>query len=140
MLYDDINQPRRDEDTPDRGNDARGHRPVPDREVPLKRRATPRAVHAWLDGDLPEAAVRRGDMVRDVEFWHRLNEEAETRRHMRTPAHVFDQIMEALPQTTPTVITPWWRRPFAMTPMTAAAIGAGVLAVGAAVVWIVFAR
>jgi hypothetical protein len=136
MLYDDMNQPRRDDAASDRGSDSREQRPVSDREVPLTRRATPHAIHAWLDGDLPEAAVRRGDMVRDVEFWHRLNEESEARRHLRTPVHVYERIMEALPQTTPTVITPWWRRPVAVTPATALAAGAGILAVGAAIaVW-----
>ena len=33
-------------------------RPVADREVPLSRRTTPAQVHAWLDGELPESAVR----------------------------------------------------------------------------------
>lgn len=133
MLYDDMNESRPENGTPEREPRTPEVRPAADREVPLKRRATPRAVHAWLDGDLPEAAVRRADMVRDVEFWNKINQDADARRHMRTPAHVFDRIMDSLPQTAPTLITPWWRRPFALTPMQAAAVGAGVLAAGAAV-------
>jgi hypothetical protein len=142
MLYDEINQdPRRDESTSGQGNDPRAQRPIADREVPLAKRSTPAAVHAWLDGDLPEAAVRRGDMAHDVEFWQHINREMDNRRHMRTPAHVFDQIMEALPQTAPTVITPWWRRAFVTTPAAAAALGAGVLAIGAAIAaWLMHAR
>src|SRR5918911_3864169 len=132
MPHDDLNQPRREETAPDRGRQPRTPQPMADREVPIRRRRTPAAIHAWLDGDLPEAAVRRGDMAKDVEFWDHINEEADERRRMRTPAHVYQQIMDALPQTTPTVITPWWRRPFAVTPVIAAAIGLGILAVGAA--------
>ena len=130
--HDDMNQPRREETGTERGRRPRGEQ-LPDREVPIGHRRTPAAVQAWLDGDLPEAAVRRGDMTKDVEFWERVNEEADRRRRMRTPAHVYQQIMDALPQTTPTVITPWWRRPFALTPAAAVATGLGILAVGAAV-------
>ena len=131
--HDDMNQPRREEAGTERARQQRDPNPIVDREVPIRRRRTPAAVHAWLDGDLPEAAVRRGDMAKDVEIWERVNEEADRRRRMRTPAHVYQQIMDALPQTTPTVITPWWRRPFALTPAAAAAVGIGILAVGAAV-------
>ncbi len=106
-------------------------RPLTDREVPLGHqvgRVLSPAVHAWLDGELPEAAVRKGDTARDVEFWKRLNEEAESRRHMRTPAHVQARIMGSLPQSVPQLITPWWRREFVITP-TAVVTTAGVLVV-----------
>ena len=60
-------------------------RPLTDREVPLVQPDTGRqlspAVHAWLDGELPEAAVRHGDTQRDVEFWKRMAQVTETRRH-----------------------------------------------------------
>jgi hypothetical protein len=75
-----------------------------DREVPLDQggeRVFAATVHAWLDGELPEAAVRKGETARDVEFWNRLTDESERRRHLRTPAHVEAQIMAALPQTAP---------------------------------------
>ncbi len=106
-------------------------RPLTDREVPLGDqvgRVLSPAVHAWLDGELPEAAVRKGDTARDVEFWRRLNEAAESRRHMRTPAHVQARIMDALPQSVPQLITPWWRREFVITP-AALVTTAGVLVV-----------
>ncbi len=105
-------------------------RPLADREVPLKRRHTPASVHAWLDGDLPEAAVRRGETTRDVDFWKQIGTEVDKRRHMRTPVHVYEDIMNALPQTTPRVITPWWRRPFELTPTNALIFGAAILAAG----------
>lgn len=105
-------------------------RPLADREVPLRRRHTPASVHAWLDGDLPEAAVRSGETARDVDFWKQIGREVDQRRHMRTPVHVYDEIMNALPQTTPQVITPWWRRPLELTPMNALILGAAILAAG----------
>jgi hypothetical protein len=101
-------------------------RPLTDREVPLPQPDTARvlspAVHAWLDGELPEAAVKRGDTERDVEFWKRMAQVVETRRHVTTPTHVQQRIMDALPHTVPQLITPWYRREFVITP--AAALGA----------------
>lgn len=110
-------------------------RPLTDREVPLGQqvgRVLSPAVHAWLDGELPEAAVRKGDTARDVEFWKRLNEEAESRRHMRTPAHVQAQIMSAIPQSVPQVITPWWRREFVITPAALVTTAATIIVLSAA--------
>ena len=105
-------------------------RPLADREVPLPQpemgRVLSPAIHAWLDGELPEAAVRHGDLQRDVEFWNRVAAATQSRRHLRTPTHVQQRIMDALPHNPPQLITPWWRREFVLTP--AAAIGsAGAL-------------
>jgi len=115
---------RRSERAAERDSDM--ERPLTDREVPLAQPDTGRllspAVHAWLDGELPEAAVRRGETQRDVEFWKRMAQVTETRRHLSTPAHVQQRIMDALPHTVPQLITPWWRREFVITP--AAALGA----------------
>jgi len=101
-------------------------RPLTDREVPLPQVDTGRilspAVHASLDGELPEAAVRGAGSERDVEFWKLMAQATETRRHLRTPTHVQQRIMDALPHNVPQLITPWWRREFVLTP--AAAIGA----------------
>jgi hypothetical protein len=101
-------------------------RTLSDREVPLPRPETARvlspAIHAWLDGELPEAAVRGGDTQQDVEFWKRMAQVTETRRHLTTPAHVQQRIMDALPHNVPQLITPWYRREFVITP--AAALGA----------------
>jgi hypothetical protein len=108
-------------------------RPAPDREVPLAGRRTPSTVHAWLDGELPEAAARAGGSAQDVDFWNRIEREVQTRRQVRTPMYVQKQIMDALPQTTPQVITSWWRRPLEITPMTAMAMTAALLTVGALV-------
>jgi hypothetical protein len=107
-------------------------RPIADREVPLAGRATPAAVHAWLDGELPESAVRHGDAAHDVEFWLRIERDVEVRREMKTPVHVYQQIMDSLPLTVPQA-TPWWRRRFTVSPVVALAAAAGAVAVGMAV-------
>lgn len=119
-------------------NSERAHRapetrPLADREVPLSRRTTPPAVHAWLDGELPESAVRRGDYARDVEFWSRINEAAEARREVRTPVHVQAAIMAALPQSAPQVISPWYRREFVVSPLAALGAAVGLVALAAMV-------
>ena len=108
-------------------------RPLSDREVPLGPPSTTiaEAVHAWLDGTMPERDARRGDS-REVEFWKRLDEDLAGRRHMRTPAHLSARIMEAIPQHAPQVITPWWRREFVVTPSSALVAAATLMAVAAA--------
>jgi hypothetical protein len=106
-------------------------RRVVDREVPISRpepeqRMLSTSVHAWLDGDLPEASVRNGEMLRDVAFWNRINLQVERRRHTRTPVELQQRIMDALPHGVPQLITPWWKREFVVTP-GAALTAAGVL-------------
>ena len=108
--------------------------PLSDREVPLGRRRTPAAVHAWLDGELPETEVRRGDTQRDVEFWNRIAEQSEARRQMRTPAHLQAQIMAALPQAAPAAdTTPWYGKTIELAPVVAILGGAALVAAGAAI-------
>ena len=118
-------------------NNQRDHevRPVVEREVPLGQQAErvlASTVHAWLDGELPEAAVRKGDTSRDVEFWHTVNDQMERARRLRTPEHVEAQIMAALPHHAPAVITPWWRREFVITPMTAVSVAAALITLSVA--------
>ena len=102
-----------------------------DREVPIGQSHISAAVHAWLDGELPESAVRGADK-RELEFWQRVNAETAVRREVRTPPHVQAQIMAALPSTAPTMISPWWRREFVVTPAAAVATAASLVALGAA--------
>ena len=107
-----------------------------EREIPLGQqsdRAIASSVHAWLDGELPEAAVRSGDTARDVEFWRGLTSQLDMARRVRTPEHVEAQIMAALPHHAPAIITPWWEREFVITPFAAVAATAGIIAVTAAV-------
>src|SRR5690348_9770173 len=117
-------------------------RPLVDREVPLDRHVTGRvlspAIHAWLDGELPEAAVRQGETQRDVDFWKALNEAAAERRHLRTPINLDQRIMAALPQTLPQVITPWYRREMVITPAAAVGAATALVAFAATVTAILF--
>jgi hypothetical protein len=119
-------------------------RPLADREVPLGQqeqdaRVLAPALHSWLDGELPEASVRKGETGRDVEFWKQINTEVDRRRRMRTPAYLEAQIMDALPQTAPALITKWWQREYVVTPMAAIGTGAALVAVAAAVTAVVMA-
>ena len=109
-------------------------RSVVEREMPGQQseRVLAATVHAWLDGELPEAAVRKGDTARDVEFWRTLNDQMDRARHMRTPEHVEANIMAALPHHAPQLITPWFEREFVITPFTAVAVAAGLVAATAA--------
>jgi len=130
----------RSENGRERVNRERESAPMSDREVPLDRRRTPVAVHAWLDGELAETEVRRGDTQRDVEFWTRIAEQSETRRQMRTPAHLQAQIMAALPQAAPAMAEPWYRRSMEVAPVWALVGGAALLAAGVAIGAAVVAR
>jgi hypothetical protein len=103
-----------------------------DREVPLGQSQISAAVHAWLDGELPESAVRGAESKRELEFWQRINAETAVRREVKTPPHVQAQIMAALPQTAPSALSPWWRREFVVTPSVAIATAASLVALGAA--------
>lgn len=79
-----------------------------DREVPLAPVSTD-VVNRWLDGEAAEPTNLRGDAARTVEFWKKLGEETERRRHMVTPAHLQERIMAALPPLA-TTVTPWYRK------------------------------
>ena len=81
--------------------------------------------------------MRRGEWSRDVDFWKRMNEDLERRRRMRTPAHVQARIMEAIPQHAPSLITPWWRREFVITPAVGFGAAAALVVAGAAVTAVV---
>jgi len=133
-MLDNLDPRERQTDVPAPGaREAPAARPLADREVPLGGQAVSATIHEWLDGEAPESAVRHAGTARDVEFWKRLEREVEVRRAMRTPVHVYQQIMESLPEAAPQV-TPWWKRQVTVTvsPLMAMAAAAGAIAVGAA--------
>jgi len=103
-----------------------------DREVPIELTRTPDLVHAWLDGEIPESSVRGEEAMRHVEFWKRVDSDLEVKRQMHAPADLTDRIMAALPETTPSLVSPWWNRPIEMNPLAVAAAAAGLLALGTA--------
>ncbi len=119
---------------PKRDRSGQSERPLADREVPLgpPRTSLADAVHAWLDGEVTESQARRGESGRDVDFWKRLDEDLAARRRLRTPAHLQAQIMNALPMHAPTLITPWWRREFVVTPTSAIVVATTLVVMAAA--------
>ena len=94
---------------------------------------TPDQVHAWLDGELPESAVRGAEATRHVEFWKRMDRDLEVRRQAHAPADLTERIMAVLPMTAPRTSAPWWNRSVAMNPIAVAATAAGLLALGTAI-------
>ena len=108
--------------------------PLTDREVPLAQGRNTAALHAWLDGELPESAVRTAESARDIDFWRKVTEETDRRRTMKTPAYLEAQIMAALPtqQMTADGVQTRPAREVTMTPATAAVAAASLLAIGAA--------
>jgi hypothetical protein len=104
--------------------------PLRDREVPLNPRRTPAVVQAWLDGEATMADAVRGDAAKDVEFWNRLNEQAEERRHMRTPVHVQQRIMESLPRSSPTAESGWFQRDSHLSVGNLVMLGAAMIGLG----------
>ena len=70
--------------------------------------------------------------MKDVEFWRSVNNQMDRTRRMRTPEYVEAQIMAALPHHAPSVITPWYRREFVVTPVAAVSIGAALVTVAIA--------
>lgn len=132
-MLDNLNAHNDGERNPERAHRAPESRPLTDREVPLGRRTTPPAVHAWLDGELPESSVQLGEYARDVEFWGRINRAAEARRELRTPPHVQAAIMEALPNAAPQAVAPWYRRELVVSPLVALGAAVGLVSLAAMV-------
>lgn len=132
-MLDDLNPQggRGESQAPKRARDER--QPLTDREVPLEQARNMAPIHAWLDGELPESAVRTAESARDVDFWRKVTEETARRRTVKTPAYLEAQIMAALPtDRTADGVQTWWAREVTMTPATAAVAAASLLAVGAA--------
>jgi hypothetical protein len=133
-MLDDLNPQggRGESQAPKRAREER--QPLTDREVPLEQARNMAPIHAWLDGELPESAVRTAESARDVDFWRKVTEETARRRTVKTPAYLEAQIMAALPTTDRTAdgVQTWWAREVTMTPATAAVAAASLLAVGAA--------
>lgn len=79
-------------------------RPMADREVPLPAMAAAdlaqAAVHAWLDGERPEAEAHAAAPAR-VRFWGDLAVQVERHRARTAPASLVDAIMNALPPVSP---------------------------------------
>ncbi len=104
---------------------------VYDREVPLT--GTSRSLlHDWLDGDIDAVRASESEGVSKVELWTRINAESEMLRRRVTPVHVQQRIMASLPAA-PGTATSWWKQQLTLSPVSALAIAAGLLAAGALV-------
>jgi hypothetical protein len=106
--------------------------PMADREMPIELTRTPELVHAWLDGEASQSALRGPEWSRHVEFWSRVDREIEGRRQIHAPEDLTARIMAALPDVNPRMVTPWWGRRISVNPVAIAIAAAGLLAVGAA--------
>ena len=134
MMHNDFNSDKGRENRGRRADQSENARPLADREVPLpSRKEATSVMHDWLDGEVPEAAVRAVGGEREVRFWNALGVELEVRRQVRAPMGLEQRVMAALPQNTPSVITPWYVRPIEVTPAVAAGFGATLLALGLAI-------
>jgi hypothetical protein len=105
-----------------------------DREVPITGAASmsisdvPDEIHQWLDGDISERVARRVDN-RNADLWARISEETGRRRRMQTPSQFSERVMAVLPSKAPSRLE-MLARPFKITPATAVAVGAGLVAAG----------
>jgi len=103
-----------------------------DREVPLT--GTSRSMlHEWLDGEVDVMRASESEGASKVELWTRINAESEMLRRRVTPIHVQQRIMASLPAT-PNTVSSWWKQQVTITPVSALAIAAGLLAAGALVI------
>jgi hypothetical protein len=128
------------------GDRPQADRPLADREVPLPGLTAATdgaalAINHWLDGDVTEADARRADS-KQVDMWKLVAAETDRRKRMVTPAHVAANIMAALPEkqtqavvakavSTTTVSQVETERGLSVN--MAAAIGAGLFAIGLAI-------
>ncbi len=95
--HDELHTPNRE---PARDTVPTLDRSMADREVPLPGTASadaaPSVVNQWLDGEASEVEARRADAPA-VDFWKKLDGDADRLRRLKTPAHVAANIMSALP-------------------------------------------
>jgi hypothetical protein len=106
-----------------------------DREVPLT--GTSRSMlHEWLDGEVDIMRASESEGASKVELWTRINAESEMLRRRVTPMHVQQRIMSSLPAQ-PGTASSWWKQQVTMSPVSALAIAAALLAVGALVITMV---
>src|SRR5688500_20398853 len=103
-----------------------------DREVPLVG-TTRSMLHEWLDGEVDVMRASESEGASKVELWTRINAESEMLRRRVTPVHVQQRIMASL-RATPRTASSWWKQQVTISPVSALAIAAALLAAGALVI------
>jgi hypothetical protein len=88
-------------------------------------------IHRWLDGEAAEPTGLRGEQVRSIEFWRRVDQETDRRRSVVTPSHLAARIMAALPDTASAVaIAPWYKKDMNLSPAAVIALAIGAFSLG----------
>ena len=112
-------------DNPDLGTpEKKEHRRTPT--------ATP-AVQAWLDGEAGRDGLASADEQETAAFWTKVNDEAEMLRRRKTPIHVQQKILSALPNEPVKPPAPAASGSISLSPTVAIALGAALVAVGAVI-------
>ena len=112
-------------DNPDAGTpEKKQHRRTPP--------ATP-AVQAWLDGEAGRDGLASADEQETAAFWTKVNDEAEMLRRRKTPIHVQQKILSALPSEPAKAPARAASGSISLTPTVAIALGAVLVALGAAI-------
>lgn len=93
--------------------------------------ATP-AVQAWLDGEAGRDGLESADEQETAAFWTKVNDEAELLRRRKTPIHVQQKILGSLPGE-PVPPARAGSGSVILTPAVAIALGAVLVAIGAAI-------
>ncbi len=112
-------------DNPDAGTpEKKQHRRTPP--------ATP-AVQAWLDGEASRDGLASADEQETAAFWTKVNDEAEMLRRRKTPIHVQQKILGALPSEPAKAPAQAASGSISLTPTVAIALGAVLVALGAVI-------
>ena len=112
-------------DNPDAGApEKKQHRKTPP--------ATP-AVQAWLDGEAGRDGLASADEQETAAFWTKVNDEAEMLRRRKTPIHVQQKILGALPSEPAKAPPRAASGSISLTPTVAIALGAALVAIGAVI-------
>jgi len=94
--------------------------------------ATP-AVQAWLDGEASREGLASADEQETAAFWTKVNDEAEMLRRRKTPIHVQQKILGALPSEPPKAPARAGSGSISLSPTVAIALAAGLVAIGAVI-------
>ena len=111
--------------------------PPPEKKIHRKTPPATPAVQAWLDGEQPREGLATADEQETAELWARINSEAENLRKRHTPIHLQSRILNSLTDLPAVKDEDVPAQKSAMKPAVAVIIGIVILAVGAAIGYMV---